>query len=141
MSNTDLKQAVLDSNPSDWQTDGAPDSFTYPTRGITVERIGEWSPASAPWNDRSSGDTLRRAKYRLFHDDAPFDQIDLLDLGDGTLLPMPDYGPPADNPDVMPDEFVLSVNQYEAALGTVASTSNFDMAREQVGVEVRDETF
>ncbi|MFB9804778.1 hypothetical protein ACFFQF_04735 [Haladaptatus pallidirubidus] len=94
MSNTDLKQAVLDSNPNDWRTDDAPDSFAYPTRGITVERIGEWSPASAPWNERSADDTLRRAKYRLFHDDVPFDQVDLLDLGDGTLLPMPDFGPP-----------------------------------------------
>ncbi|WP_435152353.1 hypothetical protein [Haladaptatus sp. DFWS20] len=141
MSNTDLKQAVLDSTPNDWDTNGVPDSFTYPDHGIRVERIGDWSPASAPWEEWSADDTPQQATYRLFHDDVPFDQLDFLALGDGTLLPMPDYTPPSGKSDVSVSEFVLSLNRYEQALGKIVSTSDFDATREKVGVEIRDETF
>lgn len=83
MSNTDLTKAVLDSNPNDWDTNSVPDSFTYPGHSIRVERVGDWAPVSAPWEEWSAGDTLQQATYRLFHDDAPFDQMDFLALGDG----------------------------------------------------------
>ncbi len=141
MSTTDLKQAVLDSNPDDWDTDDVPDSFAYPNRSITVERIGEWSSAPAPWTDWSSGDTLQQAKYRLFHDGEPFDQIDLFALGDGTLVPLPDYTPPDGSSNVTPDEFVLSLNRYEEALGEIASTGDFDTTRQEIGLVIRDEQF
>ncbi|WP_266075668.1 hypothetical protein [Haladaptatus caseinilyticus] len=141
MSNTDLKQAVLDSDPNQWVTDGVPDSFTHPDRDISVKRIGEWSNVSAPWDDWSDDDSLQQATYRLFHDDSPFDQVSFLALDDGTLLPMPEYGPPTEDPGVLPDEFVFSLNRYEEALGKIASTNNFDAKREEVGVQVRDEPF
>ena len=138
-SNADHKQAVLDSDPSDWRTDDAPDSFAYPNHDITLERIGDWTPASAPWEEWTAGDTLRRAKYRLYYDGAPFDQLDFLALDDGTLLPMPDYLPPQEKPDAMPNEYVLTLSRYQDALGRIATDGDFETARDNVGVVVRDE--
>lgn len=54
---------------------------------------------------------------------------------------MPDYAPPSEKSDVSVSEFVLSLNQYEQALGEIARGCDFDATREKVGVKVRDETF
>lgn len=137
-SNADHKQAVLDSNPDDWRTDDAPDSFVYPNRDITMERIGDWTPTSAPWEEWTAADTLRRAKYRLYHDGAAFDQLDVLALDDGTLLPMPDYGPPEGKPDAMPNEYVLTLTRYQDMLGRIATDGDFESTRADVGVVVRE---